>query len=109
MVGMSETKKPTPQAISALLKRAGFERAVIGIQGGKSGFKVEQCRTRVGAVKVRQVFLIGGMPPQHYRGTLRRYATAIEAAGYQAEVCTYNLIVTAAAPDVSVILSEAEE
>jgi hypothetical protein len=88
-------KTPTASGISRLLASAGFDRAVISIQGGNSGFKVEKCRTRVGAVKVRQYFYLGGMPDQRYREMLRRYAKAIEAAGYSTEAGTYHLVVTA--------------
>jgi uncharacterized glyoxalase superfamily metalloenzyme YdcJ len=91
---MTPTKPPTPQGISALLRKAGFERAAISIRGGNSGFKVEKCRARAGAVKVRAYFLIR-MSDQAYGAMLRRYRDAIEAAGYSTEVGTYHLVVTA--------------
>lgn len=90
------SKNPTPQGISALLKRAGFERAVISIRGGNSGFQVTKCRVRENAVKIRQYFYLGGASDQRYREALRGYAKVIEAAGYQTEVGTYHLIVLAA-------------
>ena len=87
-------KQPTPSGISRLLSGAGFERADIRIQGGNSGFKVEKCNSRTDAVKVRAYFLVR-MSDQSYGAMLRRYAGAIEAAGWSAEVYTYHLIVTA--------------
>lgn len=87
-------KHPTPQGISALLRKAGFDRAVISIRGGNSGYKVEKCRARTDAVKVRRYFYLGGMPDARYREMLRKYAAAIEAAGYQTEAGTYHLVVT---------------
>jgi hypothetical protein len=87
-------KIPTPQAISALLKRAGFERAAVSIRGGNSGFKAEKCGVRADAVKVRAYFLVR-MPDQTYGAMLRRYRDVIEAAGYSVEMGTYHLIVTA--------------
>ena len=92
---MTSPKPPTAQGISRLLAKAGFERAVISIMGGNSGFQVTACRAREGAVKVRQYYLAGGVPMGHYRDRLRRYADAIETAGYGTEMGTYHLIVTA--------------
>jgi hypothetical protein len=86
---------PTPQGISALLRKAGFTRAVIGIRGGNSGFKVTKCRARENAVEVRQYFQLSVSSLEPYRDKLRRYAEVIEAAGYGTEAGTYHLIVTA--------------
>lgn len=91
---MPVLKPPTPQGISALLRRAGFDRAVVSIMGGNSGFKVEQCRSRPAAVKVRQYFLLRGSD-QRYGEALRRYRDVIEMAGYRTELGTYHLVVTA--------------
>lgn len=88
-------KTPTASGVSRLLASAGFERAVISIMGGNSGFQVTKCRTREDAVKVRQYFLLSGYPDERYRDKLRRYAKAIEAAGYSTESGTYHLVVTA--------------
>jgi hypothetical protein len=88
-----KSKTPTASGISRLLAAAGFERAVISIRGGNSGFKAEKCRTRENAVKVRAYFQIRASD-ESYRATLRRYAKAIEAAGYSTEATTYYLIVT---------------
>ena len=103
------SKIPTPQGISRLLAKAGFERAVISIRGGNSGFQVTACRAREGAVKVRQYYLAGGVPMGHYRDRLRRYANAIEAAGYGTEMGTYHLIVTAKTAESPVILDDEGE
>jgi hypothetical protein len=109
MNATTETKAPTPQGISALLRKAGFERAVISIRGGTSGYQVTKCRARAEAVKVRQYFTLGGTSLQRYRHELRRYAKAIEAAGYQTEVATYHLIVTARTALVQDTNSEGED
>jgi hypothetical protein len=87
-------KTPTASGISRLLAAAGFERAVISIRGGNSGFKVEKCRARENAVKVRVYFQLRH-PDESYRAMVRRYAGAIEAAGYSIEAGTYHLVVTA--------------
>jgi hypothetical protein len=81
----SKPKTPTASGISRLLATAGHTRAVI------------KCNTRADAVKVRQYFLMSGAPESRYGDRLRRYAKAIEAAGYSAEVYAYHLIVTARA------------
>jgi hypothetical protein len=95
------TKAPTASGISRLLAAAGFERAAIRLRGGNSGFQVTKCRTRNDAVKVHQYFQLSATdsPAERYRGMLRRYAKAIEAAGYGTEVYTYHLIVTAKAEE----------
>ena len=91
----ASSKTPTASGISRLLATAGFERAVISIMGGNSGFKVEKCRARADAVKVRQYFFLGNTPDHRYREKLRAYAKVIEAAGYCTESGTYHLVVTA--------------
>jgi hypothetical protein len=95
-------KTPTASGISRLLAAAGFERAVISIMGGNSGFQVTKCKAREGGVKVRQYFYLGGVPDERYREMLRRYAKAIEGAGYCTEGGTYHLVVTAGKPSESV-------
>jgi len=87
-------KTPTASGISRLLATAGFDRAVISIRGGNSGFQVTKCRAREGGVKVRVYFQLSH-PDESYRAMLRRYAKAIEAAGYCTESGTYHLVVTA--------------
>jgi hypothetical protein len=91
----ASSKTPTASGISRLLAAAGFERAVISIRGGTSGFQVTKCRTREDGVKVRQYFQLSGTSLERYRDMLRRYAKAIEAAGYCTESGTYHLVVTA--------------
>ena len=91
-------KQPTPQGISALLRKAGFEKAVISIRGGNSGYKVEKCRVRENAVKVRAYFQLR-MSDDSYRAMIARYAAAIEKAGFQTERGTYHLVVTAGSAD----------
>ena len=105
-------KTPTPQGISALLRRAGFKRSVReGRSGASSGYRVGKIYGRVvliqqdgaiiqegRAVEVRHVFWsMGGTPAERYRQELERYAPAIEAAGYRTEIQNggRSLIVTA--------------
>lgn len=87
-------KTPTASGISRLLSSAGHTRA--DIDWGHAGFKAEKCRTREDAVKVYAYFPVSDAPDSQYRVRLRRYANAIEAAGYGTEVYDYHLIVLAA-------------
>jgi hypothetical protein len=90
----NKPKVPTASGISRLLAAAGFDRAIIKVRGGRSGFQVTKCNTREDAVKVRQYFYLSGTATVGYRDRLRRYANAIEAAGYSVEVYARHLIVT---------------
>jgi hypothetical protein len=92
---MTETKNPTPQGISALLRKAGFNRSERqGRAGGSSsGFRVGTDWTRTGAVRVRHVFWsMGGGDAAPW---LAKYARTITEAGWTVEAGTYELIVTA--------------
>jgi hypothetical protein len=86
---------PTPQRISALLKRAGFERAVIKMRGGRSGFDAKQGLAD-GSVVVRHRFwAMGATNPDRYREWLERYSAVIVAAGYSTVIGVQSLTVTA--------------
>jgi hypothetical protein len=85
---------PTPQGISALLKRAGFQRAALearGRGGHCSGFRVT--KNYSGGVRVRHAFLTGGR--QDPKPHLARYAAVIESAGWGVDASEYELVVTA--------------
>jgi hypothetical protein len=89
-------KPPTPQAVSALLKRAGFKRSERQIGGFGDGFVAEKDWTAKGAVRVGHRFwsLRGGD-----RGPwLAKYAEAITAAGWAVEAGERELVVTAPRP-----------
>lgn len=92
------SKPPTPQGISALLRKAGFERSVSrGRSGSSSGFRVHKDYTRDGAVRVTHHFWSMGTPIERHQQELARYAQAITAAGYRAEITDggWGLTVTA--------------
>jgi hypothetical protein len=93
---MSTTKSPTPQGISALLRKAGHVRAVSKLRGGVSGYSV----SRYGAgpeVEVRYSSVSMGTSMHYRRVKLTEYAKAIDAAGYAVEMRPEfpRLIVTA--------------
>lgn len=77
------TKTPTPQSISALLKRAGFTRAS---QRGTSGFAAGKVYQGDGIVRVRHYFWSMGASDTQHRAHLERYAKAITEAGYTARI-----------------------
>lgn len=92
------TKPPTPQGISALLRKAGFTRSArTGRSGTCSGFRAGKVYTREGAVRVSHHFWSMGTPAERHREELTRYAEVITAAGYRAEIQNggRDLIVTA--------------
>jgi hypothetical protein len=92
------TKTPTPQGISALLRKAGFTRSERTGRGGYcSGYRVGKLYTRDGAVRVSHHFWSMGEPVTRHREELARYAEVITAAGYMAEIQNggRDLIVTA--------------
>ena len=94
---MSVPKPPTPQGISALLKRAGFVRAVSKLRGGVSGFSV----SKLGAgpeVEVRYSSVTMGTSSEHRLMHLARYARVLGLHGYAVETDASwpRLIVTAA-------------
>jgi hypothetical protein len=91
--GMS-TSKPTPQGISALLRKAGFDRAVFDRFTLTSGFRVTKDHRRDGTVRVDYRVAIR-MPENAVRDLLAAYAKTITEAGWTVEAGTYELIVTA--------------
>lgn len=76
-------KTPTPQGISALLKRARFPRAA---GRGTHGFSAGKIYQGSGVVRVRYWFAAGGGTDAERRAHLERYAKVITAAGYIAEL-----------------------
>jgi hypothetical protein len=90
------TRTPTPQSISALLKRAGFTRADSRSDSGFAAGKIYLGEDK-GAVRVRHYFSSMGTPDAQHRAQLERYAEAITEAGYAAEIDDdgRRLIVTA--------------
>lgn len=99
-------RQPTPQGISSLLKRAGFERSVSSatrIKGWRNNSEGYRCEKSYG--------IDGGVLVRHYTGfdrgeaaharrdeELARYAEAIKAAGwaaYRTETGPDGLLVTA--------------
>lgn len=98
---MTSPKTPTPQGISALLRKAGFERSVSRPrnQGSSSGFIVGKCYDDEGAVQVRHHFWSMGTPLDRYEEKLAAYAEAITAAGFAAERGWHRLIVRAKAEE----------
>jgi len=88
-------KSPTPQAISTLLKRAGFKRSVPDSWHADSGYRVTKSSSSEGSVRVRHIFLTMGASNEQHRLKLDAYAKAIEAAGWTVEPHAYELIVTA--------------
>lgn len=87
-------KSPTPQGISALLRKAGFKRSeqLRGYGGSGSGFRVSTGRD-AGTVQVRHHFWsMGGGDAKPY---LAKYTETIRAAGWNVEAGEYELTVTA--------------
>jgi len=98
---MTTPKPPTPQGISALLKRAGFERAVETRKGrnvseNTAGFHV---KARMDTVTVNYWSDSAEMPTTKTiaagREMLACYAADIRAAGWSVEDRKHMLIVTA--------------
>lgn len=93
------TKTPAPQAISALLRKAGFTRAISKLRGGASGFGVS--KLGIDAVEVRYASITMGTSNERRLTQLAKYAEAIEAAGFAVKTDTAlpRLIVTTKAED----------
>jgi hypothetical protein len=73
-------KTPTPQGISALLRKAGHARAVVKLHGGRAGFDVHT-DISTGAVKVEHFTnTMGGSGYSEVK--LTAYAKTITDAGY---------------------------
>lgn len=88
-------KPPTPQSISALLNRAGFDRAEVKMRSGRSGFIVTKGYDSDGTVRVRWNSWSMGAPRERHHLELTKYAEAITAAGWTVEAGQYELVVTA--------------
>jgi hypothetical protein len=94
-------KPPTPQGISALLRKAGFSRSVRQGRGQAStGYDVSKSYGD-GDVVVRHNTWSMVPFPEARDAALARYAAAIEAAGYAVgrDGQFSRLIVSAASPD----------
>ena len=98
-MGRVTARKVTPPAISALLRRAGFPRATAALNNGHAGYHVK------GAVGVP-----GGVFVTHWTNTmadtrrsdrewLGKYADAIRAAGYRAELDEAKCLLTVTAEE----------
>lgn len=92
---------PTPQAISALLRKAGFDRAtyskssIRGMREHSQGYHVQADPSGGVSVNWWQSSLIHGTNPTRNREMLAHYAQAITAAGFAVESRAHKLIVTA--------------
>jgi peptidoglycan/xylan/chitin deacetylase (PgdA/CDA1 family) len=97
------TKPPAPQAISALLKRAGFKRAektpysVMGVRQYSDGFHVRAAPGRPGGVKVTW-----WAPPYGAHDALMTnaemllaYGDTLAEAGWSVQTWAYKIVVTA--------------
>ena len=74
-------KTPTPQGVSALLKRAGFQRGKRVIRGTVIGYEVSR-DYGTGAVRVEHVSFSMNPADAVTAGALAKYAEAVTAAGY---------------------------
>jgi len=80
---MTATKTPTPQGVSALLRKAGFQKSVSqGRAGQSTGYEVSR-DYGTGCVRVRHITWSMNPPDHVTEGALAKYAEAITAAGYQ--------------------------
>jgi hypothetical protein len=86
---------PSPQGISALLRKAGHTRAISKLRGGVSGYSVHKLSE--GKVEVTYSSITMGTSNAYRYERLAKYADTIDDAGY--EVVTMldlpRLIVTA--------------
>lgn len=74
---------PTPQGISALLKRAGFTKSVrTPRMGSSSGYQVAKDYGNLNGVAVRHITWSMNPPENIVSEWLSKYADAISAAGY---------------------------
>ena len=81
--------KPTPQGVSALLRRAGHERALTRTRGRNTeGYRVKRSPHDSDAVLVNWWADSSSMADERAKHdqTLKSYADIISAAGYKAEV-----------------------
>ncbi|HLK77209.1 MAG TPA: hypothetical protein VKU77_26605 [Streptosporangiaceae bacterium] len=91
-------RNPTPQGISALLRRAGFTRSVERTRDGCSGFVVTRHPASEHAVHVRHSFFLmnADRDGNRRKAKLAAYAKTITEAGWTVEAGEHELIVTAA-------------
>ena len=88
-----KSKTPTPQGISALLRKAGFTRAEYRKSWvARSGYQARKA-TRGDGVSVEHVFLLRQSADARH-AALAKYAEAIAADGWHVEVGEYGLTVT---------------
>jgi hypothetical protein len=94
-------KPPTPQAISALLSKAGFEKVthsksrIRGMREHSAGYHVQADLSGAVSVNWWQSSFSHGSDPARTDAMLARYADAILAAGFAVENHAHKLIVTA--------------
>ena len=98
------TRPPTPQGISRLLAKAGFERAVIKIRGGTSGFDVHTDYS-TGNVKVEHYSQVSN---GYSEVKLAAYARAIADAGYEVLKPSPRWLIVTAGPEDSSLLAAKE-
>jgi predicted house-cleaning noncanonical NTP pyrophosphatase (MazG superfamily) len=104
-LGNEDARPPTPQSVSATLRKAGFTRAVTGPPGlACSGYAVLPCSP--GDVVVRVTWQVDPAEPEAAPGernaALGMYAGAIRAAGWQAGLTASGpqmVLVTAPSPE----------
>lgn len=90
-------KQPTPQGISALLKRAGHTRAqATGRAWGAAGYQSRQDWTGPG-VRVTYHHPSGRVGPEHVSAMLAKYKTAIRDAGWRVETGVGQVLIVSAA------------
>ena len=92
------TKAPTPQGISALLRKAGFTRSQESGQYWRHpGYIVRKDWAADGTVRVQYFNSSGASSKAQVDARLRKYTEAITAAGYHVQSGVHgDLIVTAA-------------
>lgn len=90
-------KPPTPQGISALLRKAGFDRASVDRFTLTAGFFVMTSRADPGGgVRVGyRAAHVGSQTAATRSDLLAKYTEAIKAAGWNVEAGEYELTVTA--------------
>ena len=97
---MTPPKQPSPQGISALLRKAGFTRAISKLRGGVSGYSVSKLGAGP-AVEVRYSSVTMSTSNMYRYACLAKYAEVIADAGYTVETALDlpRLIVTTGKAD----------
>lgn len=101
-------KQPAPQAISALLRKAGFTKAVVKMRGGTAGYFV-QTDFSTGNVKVEYFTNTTGPSGYSTELNLSAYARDIEEAGYEVLRPSPRYLIVTAPPPGEATGSEAKE